>query len=185
VRARLPDQQAGSAILWLAAAAAVLAVQQAAVRVVGTDGGPALMRRAIILVTTVALVAMALHFRRFAGAWLVAAGITLNALPILAHGGLMPVAYETVLASELAPGIDEHAIGQPHEGSKDIVLERDDIRLPWLADRHIVAIPGYGANIYSIGDFVLFAGVAVAMGETLAMLSIPAGSRRRAAAGTI
>lgn len=165
--------------MWLFVAAAVLMLQQLAVRGLGSEGGEALLRRGIFFVTTIGLVAMALHFRRFAGAWLVAAGILLNLPPILAHGGLMPVSYDTVEASGLLPGLHEDDIGQQITGSKDIILEQDDIRFALLADQHIIAIPGYGPNIYSIGDFVLFAGVAVAIGEALAMITIPAPGRRQ------
>ncbi len=178
--ARPSNQRAGSHhYLWFLLAAGVLVLQQFAVRGLGADGSEALLRRGIFFVTSIGLVAMALHFRRFAGAWFVAAGILLNLPPIMAHGGLMPVAYDTVEASGLLPGLDQSRIGQQITGSKDIILQQDDIHFTPLADQYIVAIPGYGPNIYSIGDFVLFAGVAVAMGEALAMITFPAPGRRQ------
>jgi hypothetical protein len=198
VVARLPLRQAGNPA-WLFAAAGVLVLQQVAVRGLGPSGGEALLRRGIFLVTTILLIAMALRFRRFAGAWLVALGIALNLPPILAHGGLMPVSYDTVAASGLLPGLDEGDIGTQIHGSKDIILADGDIQLEWLADRFIVSVPGYGANIYSLGDFILFAGVAVAAGEALALITAPGltgrerpstppggerGRTRRRAAGT-
>jgi hypothetical protein len=157
----------------------MLAVQQVAVRGIGTTCGDALLRRGVFFVTTLCLVAMALHFRRFAGAWLVALGIAMNLPPILAHGGLMPVSYDTVEASGLVAELDESHIGQQITGSKDIILEQGDIQFPLLADQFIVSIPGYGPNIYSLGDFVLFAGVAVAIGEALALMTVPAVARRQ------
>ena len=183
VRARLPGGQAGDAA-WLVIAAMVLFAQQLAVRGIGTSGDDALLRRGIFFVTTVCLVAMALRFRRFAGAWLVALGIAMNLPPILAHGGLMPVAYDTVEASGLVADLDESHIGQQISGSKDIILNQDEIRFPELADQFIVSIPGYGPNIYSVGDFVLFAGVAVAIGEALAMMTVPAVARRQSPVST-
>jgi hypothetical protein len=156
----------------------VLVLQQVAVRGLGPDGGEAFSRRGIFLVTTIILVAMAMHFRRFAGAWLVALGILLNLPPILAHGGLMPVSYDTVAESGLLPGLHPDDIGTQISGSKDVILQQDDIRFPWLADRFIVSLPGYGPNIYSLGDFVLFGGVALAIGEALALISAPAATRR-------
>ncbi len=180
-RTRLPRWQAGDAT-WLVVAVCVLFVQQIAVRALGTGGGEALLRRGIFFTTTICLVALALRFRRFAGAWLVALGIALNLPPILAHGGLMPVSYDTVEASGLVAGLDETHIGQQITGSKDIILEQENIRFPLLADQFIVSIPGYGPNIYSLGDFILFAGVAVAMGEALAMMTLPAVARRQSPA---
>lgn len=180
--ARLPFRQAGNAA-WLLAATGVLAIQQFAVRGLGADGGEAFVRRGIFLVTTLVLIAMALRFRRFAGAWLVALGIALNLPPIMAHGGLMPVSYDTVAESGLIAGLDESHIGAQISGSKDIILEQGDIRLSWLADRFVVSVPGYGPNIYSLGDFVLFAGVAVAAGEALALITMPASIRRQHSIG--
>jgi hypothetical protein len=89
---------------------------------------------------------MALRFRRFAGAWLVALGIALNLPPILAHGGLMPVAYDTVKASGLVVDLDETHIGQQIAGSKDIIVAERDIRFPLLADQFISRSPA-GPNI--------------------------------------
>ena len=41
------------------------------------------------------------------------------------------------------------------------------MQLTDYADRYIVDLPGYGTNVYSLGDFVLFAGVAAAALQAL------------------
>jgi hypothetical protein len=146
---------------WLILAIALFALQQIAIRTFPLDGAPGFARRAIFLVTTAALMLIALRYRRYLGAWLIAAGIGLNLLPMIAHGGLMPVSYNVVHESKAFPEITRADVGHQLSNGKDIVLESDDIQLSWLADRYIVTLPGYGTNIYSLGDFVLFAGVAV------------------------
>ena len=153
---------------WLAAATTIVVVQQTAISYLGHDGAEAAARRAIFLVTTAMLAGMALHFRRFAGTWLVAAGIALNFLPMLLYGGLMPVPYEVIQESGAFPEITDADLGRQVSHGKDIVLPREDIRFEALADRYHIVLPGYGDNIYSIGDFVLFAGVGLAAAETLA-----------------
>lgn len=162
--ARLPRGSAGESVM-LAVAVAMYAVQEIAISHLGRDGGEALLRRSLFFATTAALVVVALHFRRFAGAWLIAFGIVMNVIPMAAHGGLMPVSYSTVRESGILPDVTGADIGRQLPNSKDIVLDREDIRFHPFADRHIVTLPGYGTNIYSTGDFVLFAGIAMAVVE--------------------
>ncbi|MCA9853914.1 MAG: DUF5317 family protein, partial [Dehalococcoidia bacterium] len=79
-----------------AIAIVALAVQQIAVRQIPVSGDWELVREGIFIVTTGTVVLVAISLRALIGAWLVAAGILLNCVPILAHGGTMPVAWETV-----------------------------------------------------------------------------------------
>lgn len=144
---------------WFLAAAAVMFLgQQIAIRLVPTDGVAGGVRRVVFFVTTALLVVLALHFRRFVGAWLVAAGIVLNLIPMAAHGGSMPIAYD-ILADSGAFDVTPEDIGEQSSAGKDIVLEREDIHFFPLSDRYVVDLPGYGTNIYSLGDFVLFGGL--------------------------
>jgi hypothetical protein len=155
--------------------------QQASNRLLGEAALQDFVRRAVFLGTTALLCLMALHFRRIVGAWLVAAGIALNLVPIAAHGGLMPIAIETIQDSGYFTNITEADIGKPIGRSKDIVLRRKDIHFAALSDQYVVTIPAYGPNIYSIGDFVLFAGVALAVVQ-LVVLGAPAAKPRPAKA---
>lgn len=157
--------------------------QQAAIRRLDLTGGEALVRRVIFFVATAVLVGVALHFRRFAGAWLIAAGIALNFVPMAAHGGLMPISYEVVRDSGAFPSITRSDIGRQIANSKDIVLERDDIHFYALSDRFVRTVPLYGTNIYSPGDFVIVAGVGLAAAQALLLLAFgvqPAELGRRA-----
>lgn len=111
---------------------------------------------------------IALRYRRYFGAWLIAAGIGLNLIPMIAHGGLMPISYDVIHKSGAFPEITRANIGQQLSNGKDIVLNSSDITFPWLADRYIVTLPGYGTNIYSLGDFVLFGGIALVVVQLIA-----------------
>ncbi|MEO9256457.1 MAG: DUF5317 family protein [Tepidiformaceae bacterium] len=152
---------------WLLAAIILFAAQQVAIRRMPTDGTPGLFRRSLFLVTTLLLVALALHFRRYLGAWLIAAGIVLNLAPIIAHGGLMPVSYTVVHDSGAFPEITEAQIGHQLGNGKDILLRTDDIHFEPLSDRYTATVPLYGTNIYSLGDFVLFAGAGLVVLQAL------------------
>ncbi len=159
---------------FLAAAALMFAGQQIAIRFVDTEGLSGGVRRALFFTTTVVLVLLALHFRRFWGAWLVAAGIVLNLIPMAAHGGSMPIDYE-ILASSGAFEVTPDDIGKQSNAGKDIVLEREDIHFFALSDRYVIDVPVYGPNIYSLGDFVLFGGLALILIQAAWTIVVPGG----------
>ena len=140
-------------------------LQQGAIRLLPADDRFELVRQAIFVATTLAVLFVAWKLRTLLGAWLLAAGIVLNCLPMLAHGGNMPVAWETVSASGAFPEITEEMLGSQVADSKDVLLMREEIRFEWLSDRFFIDPPVYRPNIYSLGDFVIFAGVAVALVE--------------------
>lgn len=152
---------------WAVLAVSAIVAQQLAIRHLAKDGFELSLRRVIFLGTTGALVLLVWPFRRYVGAWLIALGIVLNFLPMAAHGGFMPISYEVAAESGLFPSLNEGDIGQHLDNSKDIIEREGDIRFAPLADRYIVDLPGYGTNVYSLGDFVLFAGVAAAALQAL------------------
>lgn len=178
--ARARIRRAGD-LPWLLAAIGLMATQQVAIRRIATDGAAGQLRRSLFLLTTLVLVALALRFRRYFGAWVIAGGIVLNLVPILAHGGLMPVSYAVVHDSGAFPEITEAQIGHQLGNGKDILLNDADIHFAWLSDRYTVTAPVYGTNIYSLGDFVLFAGIALVVLQAGADLLLPPIRSRRAA----
>lgn len=149
-------------------AVGLFALQEVSITLLDPDGDWTWLRRGIFFVTTPAFVLATLHFRRFAAAWLVAIGITLNFIPMAAHGGNMPVAYETVRDSGAFPEITEEQIGEQLHNSKDILLYRSDIRVEPLSDNIVATLPGYRTNIYSPGDVILGIGILVAAVEAIA-----------------
>lgn len=157
---------------WFALTLAVFGIQRIGVSRLGQDGGEALLRRTIFFVTTAILIVLAFHFRRIIGAWFIAAGIAMNFAPIVSHGGLMPVSWELIRDSGEFPQITEADIGRQVPNSKDIVLLREDIRFEPLSDRFFVTVPVYGSNIYSLGDFVAFGGIALAVVQILIFVAV-------------
>jgi hypothetical protein len=164
---------------WLLGAATIFCAQQVSIRLVGTHGWQGDVRRAVFVGTTAALVILALRFRRFWGAWLIAAGIVMNLIPMAAHGGAMPIDWDVLHSSEAFPEITADYIGRQTPDGKDVVLERDDIHFFALSDRYVVRIPVYGPNIYSLGDFVLFGGVGLVLAQALAVAVTPVRRRTR------
>ena len=162
---------------WLLIALVLFAIQQLAIRRLGVSGFQSDVRRGLFLFIALAFVGLALHYRRFLGAWVMAAGIGLNLLPIVAHGGLMPVSYETVHDSGAFPAITRADIGKQLGNGKDILLNARDVHFSLLADRFVVTVPLYGTNIYSLGDFVLFGGAACVVVQMAASAARPARHR--------
>ena len=94
------------------------------------------------------VVAAALN-RRIAGVPVVAAGMLLNLVAILANRGTMPVSYEAM------HGAGRSAVTQANSTAMS------DPSVPWLVDRW--AAPDWLplANVYSVGDVVIAVGAFV------------------------
>ena len=92
--ARAPRWSAGE-LVWLGCALTVVVLQRVGVSLLDLDGTQGGFRRAIFFSTTALLIGLALRFRWYFGAWLIALGILMNFIPMASHGGLMPVAFET------------------------------------------------------------------------------------------
>ena len=163
----------------LAVAAVIFLAQQLAISNLGTDGASGVFRQVLFFSTTVVLAGLALWFRRFWGAWLISLGIVMNLVPMAFHKGSMPIDYGIIERSGAFPEVTRDDIGEQTNHGKDVVLERDDIRFFWLSDRYVVELPWYGTNIYSLGDFVLFAGVGGVLVQVVAEPLIRAARRPR------
>ncbi len=157
----------------LAAAAVIFLGQQLAISNLSPDGSSGTVRQILFFSTTVLLALLALKLRRFWGAWLVALGIILNLIPMAAHSGSMPIDYAILERSGAFPEVTRDDIGKQTNHGKDVVLERKDIHFFELSDRYIVTLPVYGKNIYSLGDFVLFAGVGAVILQFAGMAVMP------------
>ena len=143
------------------------------------DGAQGLLRRAMFLAPAPVVLGVAWRFRQFAGAWLIAAGVVLNTVPMVAHGGLMPVSFEAIQANGANLELTEADVGEPIAGSKNILLYRDEIRFEWLADRFHPDWPGVGKAIFSAGDAVEVAGIAAVLVQVSVMMGGAIVHRRR------
>lgn len=144
-----------------------MVIQRVSVRAFALEGWESDVRRTIFALTTIGVGFVGVMLaRKWLAAWIVVLGVAMNLLPILAHGGLMPISLEVLQESQIKQ-VDESDLGKPLPLSKDIILRRDEIRFEPLSDRYILSLPIIGNNIYSIGDFVLFAGLCATCGEVV------------------
>ena len=93
--------------------------------------------------------------RRLPGVWIIALGALCNAVAIVANGGVMPAA-EPALATAGLPA------QTPGEFANSAAVHTPV--LGWLGD--VFAVPeawGPFANVFSVGDVIIAAGLAVAL----------------------
>jgi hypothetical protein len=125
--------------------------------------GDDIHRRALLLLSYVVLIGfIALNLRRL-GLSIIGIGLLLNFLVISANGGLMPVTPETLARGDFP---DDVTVGEWVPGSKDVLLEREDVRLWALGDRYVFD-SGPATLAYSVGDVFIFVGLAAFVAEML------------------
>jgi hypothetical protein len=113
------------------------------------DTHPAALAAAHIASYAMAAVCVVAN-RRLPGIWLIGAGGLLNGVTIALNGGTLPASASALRAS----GFRE----APGQFANSGVLS--DPRLPWLGD--VFATPSWvpGHNVFSIGDVLIWAGLA-------------------------
>jgi hypothetical protein len=160
------DRLGAQRIAWWWIGPVAFAAQLAAVYAAWTPDG---LDLALIAGSHLALTVVALANRRLPGAPVVAAGLVLNLAVMLANGGLMPVAPETLQrAGRFEPWkVGAGTPGSRVASSKDVVLPAEQTRLEFLADRYWTGLPGRLGFIFSVGDVVLTAGVFIFVVSTL------------------
>ena len=133
---------------------ALLAFLLQAIALLAPLGDDDLLPRILFIASYLLLfVFVAANIRR-PGIVILGVGIALNFLPIITNGGLMPITPETIARTGDVPDVD---VGEWIPGSKDVLMERDDVRLYFLSDRLV-----WGATpvrAFSIGDVVIVVGL--------------------------
>jgi hypothetical protein len=109
------------------------------------------------------------------GIRLISVGLALNLLVMVLNGGLMPVNAQTVDAIG-RHDVKDLTVGEPIPGTKNVLLNAGDIRMPELSDTIILPLPKPFTKAISAGD------VLVATGAFLALIEI--GFRRSGATHT-
>jgi hypothetical protein len=140
---------------------AALAVQLLAIY--GPLGSDDLPRRILLVGSYLALMVFVAVNVRHPGLALLGIGLVLNFLPIVANEGLMPITPETLEKTGDVP--EDARVGEWVEGTKDVLLERDDVRLYVLSDRLTSDYSPFRA--FSIGDLIILAGAAILTIELL------------------
>lgn len=143
--------------LWWLALAGLLLQAVVIYRFVDVDSGTA---RAGVLLGYGAIVPVFAANLRWWGIRLLAVGAALNLIVIVANGGAMPVTLETLQRAGLLERVQADGT---LARSKDVVLPAEEIRLYGLSDRFVTTFPR--ANVFSLGDVFLGAGLLVFAGE--------------------
>ncbi len=102
----------------------------------------------------------------FWGIRLVLLGLLLNLTAMLANGGLMPVEAPAVEAVGMHQ-VGDLQIGAHIPGSKNVLLNPQDVRLRVLSDILVVPIPRPYTRAVSVGDLFVLAGVVITFGEVV------------------
>jgi hypothetical protein len=141
--------------LWLAPVA--LALQYPLLRAPAAAAAPDLLGPRLAFVASYLLLGWVLWVnRRLPGIPWLAAGVMLNGLVILANGGWMPIAPQTVAIL----GDGAWPVGTHHGTSKDVVWPISETRLWFLSDIFVIPRPFPWPTAFSIGDVLIVLGVA-------------------------
>jgi hypothetical protein len=115
---------------------------------------------------TLLLVPFLIKNLRYRGMWLILVGLALNLLVMLANGGLMPTDAAAVEAVGVH-SVDDLRVGEPIPGTKNILMNRDEIRLRELSDAIILPFSRPFTRAISVGDLIIFPGVIVTFMEVI------------------
>ncbi len=140
---------------------AALAIQLIAIFAdLGSDD---LFRRILFIASYLLLIVFVFANIRRPSVALFGVGVLLNFLPIITNGGLMPITPQALLKTGDVP--EDARIGEWVEGTKDVLLDRDDVHLYFFSDRLTSALSP--SRAFSIGDVVLIGGAVVLLLDLL------------------
>ncbi len=150
--------------LGVVALLALLAQVTAIAAPLGDDDLP---RRILLVFSYLLLLVFVAANARRPGVAVLGAGLLLNFAAILANGGLMAITPETLHKTGRLP--HDAVVGEWLPGSKDILLEREDVHLRALTDRLTwdAGSPPL-PRAFSIGDIVIVAGLVLTVADLLA-----------------
>jgi len=113
--------------------------------------------QSLLLVGSYALlIGVVVANRELPGLWILGVGLALNLAVMIANGGFMPVAEETLRRAGLLHLATSTESGARLLSSKDILLPREETRLWFLGD--VFSLPAPLSTAYSIGDILLAIG---------------------------
>lgn len=129
--------------------------------------GPALTEPARVLfpLTHLAIILVAWLNRDLAGMYLLAAGVALNLLVMVANGGFMPIAPEALVQAGMAESTEAVTLYTRRLASKGLVLPREETALWWLSD--IIALRFPISTVISFGDVLIAVGLFLFVQKTM------------------
>lgn len=154
------DSQPSPKLRWLGFGVGVYVIQAAVIYGLVPTGDDRRWLALLLPLAHALLLPFLLRNLSFWGIRLVLLGLLINLAAMAANGGLMPVegsAVEAVGRHEAS----ELQVGSPVPGSKNVLLDREDVRLRELSDIIVLPVPPPLTHAVSLGDFFVFVGVAV------------------------
>lgn len=131
-----------------------------------SDPSALVLKKAILGVTAAMLLLGIVPNLRWWGFRLLGVGFLLNLAVMSANGGLMPITLEDY--NRVSEPAADLVVGQTPPGTKNVLLAEPGIRLELLRDR--LYISELRPNVYSVGDLMLLAGLAVFVIEVTSTL---------------
>lgn len=166
MKAETLDSQPSPKIRWLGLGAGAYVVQLAVIYSLAPLGDDRYWPSLLVPLAHALLLPFLLRNLSFWGIRLILLGLLLNLTAMAANGGLMPVESSTVEAVG-RHDVGELQVGSPVPGSKNVLLAREDVRLRELSDILVVPLPRPFTRAISVGDVLVFAGVAIAFSEVV------------------
>jgi hypothetical protein len=160
------DSQPSPKLRWLGFGVGVCVIQAAVIYGLVPIGDDRRWLALLLPLAHALLLPFLLRNLSFWGIRLVLLGLLLNLAAMAANGGLMPVegsAVEAVGRHEAG----ELQVGSPVPGSKNVLLDREDVRLREFSDIIVLPVPPPFTHAASLGDIFVFAGVAVTYFEVV------------------
>lgn len=145
--------------------AALLAISLQVIAIYGPLGDNQFLRGTLMVYSYLVLFVFIFFNWKRVGILIIGAGLLMNFIPIAANGGLMPVTPETLEKTGPCPRGSE--INHQVPNSKDILLEREDVRFHFLSDRLVWTNLSPTIRAFSLGDVVIIGGLAVTIGDLL------------------
>ena len=165
-QAETPRSRPAPGLRWLGLGAGAFIVEAAFIYGLATMPGGRQWLPFLLPTAHLLLLPFLLRNLSFWGIRLVLVGLLLNLTAMLANGGLMPVeapAVEAVGRHE----VSDLQIGAHIPGSKNVLLNPQDVRLRELSDILVVPVPRPFTRAVSVGDLFVLAGVVIAFGEVV------------------
>ncbi len=119
------------------------------------------VQQALFLLSLLLLLAFVRRNGQLPGILIVGVGVVCNLLVIMANGGFMPIAPETLVQINPGSTLDQWSVGFHYGFSKDVILLRQETGLWPLSDMLVIPPPFPWPTAFSIGDLLIALGIVV------------------------
>jgi hypothetical protein len=160
-RGQVIDQITRIPLRWAWLALLALALQYPLLRAPSGPPQQVALQKALFLFSHLLLLAFVWRNRRLTGMQIVGLGVLCNLSVILANGGWMPIAPETLVRINPGSSLEQWPVGFHYGYSKDLILSHTDTFLWGLSDWLALPPPFPWPTAFSLGDLLIAAGIIV------------------------